>query len=420
VLSTDTWQEIWATVRANKLRTALTAFGVFWGLFMLIVMLGAGSGLSTGVHRSMGNFATNSVWLWGGRTAVPYRGMQPGRRVSFDNGDVDAIRTRIDGIAHLAPRNQLGGWRGGTPVIRGDKVGSFGVVGDVPDIRHIDLVDLTHGRFINDLDIAERRKVAVLGAGALRELYEPGEDPIGTYIEVSGVYFQVVGATKSRASGDAAERHDETIYTPFTTFQQAFHFGDHVQWIGLTAVGRSDGPRIEREVEALIAERHDIAPDDGAAIGSFNMRERFGSVYGLLFGITLFIWIVGVATLLAGVIGVSNIMLIAVKERTREIGVRKALGATPWSVVSLILQESVLITAVSGYIGLVLGIGAVELIDWALVAFGLDDGWFSRPRVSFDVAVIAASVLIASGALAGVIPARHAARVHPVEALRAE
>jgi putative ABC transport system permease protein len=412
----DRWQEIINTLRTNKLRTALTALGVFWGIFMLLLMLGFGNGLQHGVQKNMSGFATNSVYVWGQRTSIPHKGMQPGRRVSYNNGDVDAIRSKIDGIRYLAPRNSLGGWRSSSSVVRGLRTGGFTVMGDYPDIQHIQPMRLPMGRFLNELDMKDSRKVAVIGTTVYDELFERGEEPLGEYIRINGVYFQVVGVFKPRQTGDNGERQAQTIFIPFTAFQQSFNVGDKVGWFAINAEPTHSASKIEQQVREILAERHSISPNDRQAIGSFNAEEEFGKITTMFLGIKFFIWFVGVFTLLAGVIGVSNIMLIVVKERTKEIGIRKAIGATPLSVVTLVIQEAVVLTTMAGYLGVVAAVGLLELMS---TVFG-SDGLLAAPQVDLSVALIAAAILIVSGAAAGIIPAYHAARINPVEALRAE
>lgn len=416
----DKWQEIFAMLRKNKLRTFLTACGVFWGIFMLLIMLGFGNGLEGGVLRSMSGFATNSVYIWGQRTTIPFAGLRPGRNIGFDNDDVAAIRAEVEGIEYFAPRNQIGGHRGGSTVTHSGKSSSFSVMGDYPDSQKIQPMIVTHGRMLNDLDIAERRKICVIGARVYETLFERGEEPIGAEVSINGVYFEVVGVAKSQQSGDRAERQSGAVFIPFTTFQQAFNFGDSVGWLSVSAKPGVPIKTVEDRIRGLMAERHKISPSDEQAIGSWNAHKEFAKLQSLFIGIKAFIWFVGVITLLAGVIGVSNIMLIVVKERTKEIGVRKALGATPLSIVSLVLQEAVVLTALSGYAGVVAGVGVLEAFGAWLDANGGGGEMFARPEVDFRVTIIATLILIGAGAVAGIIPARHAAKIEPVEALRAE
>jgi putative ABC transport system permease protein len=416
MFDSDKWQEIIATLRKNKLRTFLTMCGVFWGIFMLIVMVGFGNGLHKGVSKNAMGFAVNSVYVWSQRTSMPYQGLQPGRRVPLTNEDVEAVKRRVANIEYLAPRMQLGGWRDGNNVTRGEKTGNFSVMGDLPAFQYIQPMNMQHGRFINDIDIEQRRKVAVIGEATYDVLFEPDENPIGKHIKVKGVYFQVVGMFKPLQSGERGERTSQTIFIPFTTFQRAFNQGNRIGWFSFTAKADSSAAELEEEVRRVLIDRHKVHPDDRNAFGSFNAAEEFGKWQMVFLAIKVLIWFVGIATLLAGVLGVSNIMLIVVKERTKEIGIRKALGATPRSIVSLVIQESITLTTVAGYLGLVAGVGVLEL--YGALAGGSD--MLAPPTIEFEVAIIATIVLIVSGAIAGIIPARHAARVKPVEALRAE
>jgi putative ABC transport system permease protein len=422
MLDRDTWQEIYETVRANKLRTALTAFGVIWGIYLLIIMLGAGNGLENGVTRSLSSRATNAVYVWGQRTNLPYQGMRPGRRVTLKNADVDAVRERVDGLEYVSPRVQLGGYRSSQLVRRGQEAGSFNVMGDHPEYRYIEPMIVEAGRFINWIDMRERRKVAVIGREVRDLLFDKsgGEPVIGSAIEIGGVYFQVVGVIRARQSGDAGERQAQTVYTPFTTFQQAFHQGDRVAWLTVTVNPGYNPVAVEHEIRRLIAARHKIAPEDENALGSFNAKREFDKIRTTFMGIKVFFWFVGIATLLTGVFGVSNIMVISVKERTKEIGVRKALGATPLSIVGTIIQESVVLTAVSGYLGVVAGVAQLEAVTWLMRTAGVSSTAFDEPQVQLSTVLVATVILVVAGVIAGIIPAWQAAGVKPVEALRAE
>jgi putative ABC transport system permease protein len=312
VFDADKWQEVIDTLRKNKLRTLLTAAGVFWGIFMLIVMLGFGSGFQRGIQTNVATFSHNSVYVWAERTSMAYDGLPPGRWVPFKTADIEPIR-QIEGVEYLAPRIELGGWRDGSNVVRGNKTGNFSVNGDYPQFVMIQSLDFLAGRFINELDIQDRRKVAVIGKNVRDVLFEAGEDPIGQYLKIRGVYFQVVGLFQTHQTGDEGDRQDQTIFVPFTTFQQAFNTGDTVGWFALTAHAHLSAVDIEKKVVTLLKQRHRIHPDDTQAVGSFNAAEEWGKITGLFAGINAFLWLVGIMTLLAGVLGVSNIMLIVVK-----------------------------------------------------------------------------------------------------------
>lgn len=412
----DTWLEIAATARQNGVRTVLTAAGVCWGMFMLLLMLGFGQGLQQATLEKMGDNATNAVFLWGQRTSMGHRGRGAGRSVEFVNADIAAVAA-VPGVQWLAPRNQLGGYRDGNPVVRNGKAGNFQVMGDAPEIRHIQPLELSAGRFLNQLDLEEYRKVAVIGSQVAAELYEQGEDPVGTMVQIHGVYFRVVGVFQVEGVADRGDRMASTLHVPFTTFQRVFNYGDRVGWFAVAGYDDVPGDELEQQVRLALAERHGLHPDDAVAIGSWNSAEEFERIRNLFRGIEVFVWFVGAMTLLAGVVGVSNIMLIVVRERTKEIGLRRAIGATPASVVSMILLESVVLTAGAGYLGVVAGVIVLEVVG-SLVGEGNE--MLSNPQVDLRVALAATALVAIAGMLAGVLPARRAAMVSPVEALRSE
>jgi putative ABC transport system permease protein len=416
VLDLDAWQEVWATLRSNKLRATLTALGVFWGVFMLIMMLGIGNGLERGVIHNLNGLTNYSVYVWSQRTSIPYRGLQPGRYVKLNNADIAAI-ARTEGVEHVAPRIQMGTWHAGENANYGAKKANFNVVGDTPELANVEALKITDGRFINQRDMAEERKVCVIGE-EVRKTFFGDVDPIGKYIQVRRVYFQVVGVLDTPKTGDDREKMISVIYVPFSTFQTAFNLKDRVGWFSLTA--RTDLPAslVEQNVRHAIMAGHRIHPDDSLALGSYNAAEKYESIQGLFRSIRKFVWFVGTLTLFAGMLGVSNILLIIVKERTKEIGIRKALGATPWSIVSLVVAEGLVLTSLAGYLGVVAGVFGLEAAGRAVRS--LPNAPLSQPQVSLQVVAIAVLVLIVAGAVAGIVPARHAARVHPVEALRAE
>jgi putative ABC transport system permease protein len=406
----DTWQEILDTIRANRMRSFLTAFSVAWGIFMLIVLLGSGQGLRNGVAYQFRDDAVNSIWVMPGQTSVPYKGLQPGRRVQLTNEDHDAIATGVGGVDHITARYTIGG---NLQVRYRDVTTTFDVRSVHPGHLYLEKTIITEGRFIDPLDLREYRKVAVLGEKVVKALFRD-EPPLGGYIEINGVAFKVVGTF----TDEGGEGELEKIYLPITTAQRAFGGANRVNQIMMTT---GDEPldrttAMAKDVHRRIAQRHAFSVDDDRALYVRDNNEEFDRIMKLMAAIRMFVWVVGLGTILAGVVGVSNIMMIAVRERTREIGVRRALGATPWSVVSLILKESILITSVAGYAGLVLGIAVLEVAARALPA----DGFFQRPEVDLGVAIQAALLLVLAGAAAGFFPARRAGALRPVEALRNE
>lgn len=419
MFDTDRWQEIYSSLKKNKLRTALTAFGVFWGIFMLIIMLGSGKGLENGVTSGFGGTATNSVFIWTQRTTIPFKGLPKNRQFYMRNEDMEVIRNEVSEIEKLAPRNQLRGFRGGNNVSYETKAGNFSVMGDYPEIAAINPMEILAGRFINHFDIQDKRKVVVIGTN-VRDVLFGDIDPINKNIKINGVYFKVVGIWKTKKGGGQAERDSQTLFVPFTTFQKAFNYSNIVGWMAITAKPNSSASIVEEKIVKILKNRHTVAPEDDRAFGSFNAEKEFSQINGLFSGISMLIWVVGIGTLTAGVIGVSNIMLIIVKERTKEIGIRRAIGATPTSIVTQIILESVTLTSVAGYFGLVLGVGLTELVSNAIGDNPGPDSMFLNPTIDLKIALTALVILVVSGALAGFIPARKAIKIKPIDALRSE
>jgi len=417
IFERDSWQEIFATIRKNKLRTFLTMLGVFWGIFMLVIMLGSGNGLRNGILKDFAGTATNSFYVWAQQTNKAYKGMKPGRNFNFNMADVQALQ-QIKELEVVSPMIQLGGHDQENNVTRGVKTVAAGIYANYPNVTRIAATRMSSGRFINDLDIKEKRKVCVIGPRIAEVLFKKGEPAVGNYILIKGVYFRIVGIKAVLVGGDDGREQMLSIIVPFTTFQKAFNYGDLVGWFAVKSADNVPARVSEEKMIAVLKERHKIAPDDQKAIGHWNMEVEFIKLSGLFDAISILVWIVGSGTLLAGVIGISNIMLIVVKERTREIGVKRALGAIPSQIVAQILTEAVFLTAISGYFGLVSGIGLLELLNSLIGSSG--GNTFSNPTVDLWVAVKALGVLIAGGAIAGLIPANKAVSIKPVEALRSE
>lgn len=419
----DLWKEILSALKKNRLRSFMTAFGVFWGIFMLIVMSGAGRALENGVMDGIKAFATNSAFFWTEPTSKPYKGFQRGRRWNYKNDDIKYIRDNVKEVQYLSPKLFGPDNNSGDNTIRGKKTGAFNITGDYPDFYKIDPWVPVKGRLINDIDILHKRKVCIIGERVAEVMFEKDEDPIGEYLKINGVYFQVVGVvhpeTRMNFNGN---RKTESIMIPFSTMQQTYNMGDVVHFFAVTSMPGVPASQLEAKLKDLLKARHKVAPDDVQAVGSFNIEVEFVKYQGLFTGIQVLTWIVGIGTLLAGVIGVSNIMLVIIKERTQEIGIQRAIGATPGNVIMHIVAESVFLTVIAGYIGLSLGIGLLELANMALSSGNAnpDDVFFKRPEVSFNMAVGALSVLVVSGIVAGLIPARRAVSIKPIDALRDE
>ena len=406
----DTFQEILDTIRSNRLRATLTGFSVAWGIYMLIVLLGSGQGLQNGIAWQFRDDAINSIWVWPGQTSMPYKGYQPGRRVQLTNDDREAVRNGIEDVDQITSRFFIPG----TLRVRyREETGSFDVRSVHPAHQYVENTIMTAGRYLNDLDIRDYRKVAVIGQ-KVREALFKDKPAIGERIEINGVSFLVIGEFRD----DGGENEMQKIYLPISTAQKAFGGGNRIGAMMMTT-GQAPLPRtaaMTKELRDRLASRHEFSAEDERALNVRNNNEEFDRFLKLMSAIRAFVWVVGAGTILAGIVGVSNIMMISVRERTREIGVRKALGATPWSIVSMVLQESVLITAVAGYLGLVAGVATLETVS----RFIPKDSFFINPEVNLAVGIQATVVLILAGAAAGFIPARRAAAVRPVEALRNE
>ncbi|UII76957.1 ABC transporter permease [Flagellimonas sp. HMM57] len=415
----DRWREILEVLTSNVGRTILTAFGVCWGIFILIVLLAAGKGFENGIRQDFGDIATNTMFMWTRSTTKAYEGLPKGRSFEFKVDDVQAIKDNVPNLRFISPRNQLGGFRGDGNVIRGIRVGAYNVYGDYPEIINQDPMTVTSGRFLNHNDIQEKRKVAIIGQGVKSELYEKGEAVLGTYIKIQGVNFMVIGTYKKNSNDGDGEEAQKEIFVPFTSFSQAFNRGEDVGWMAITAHDGSSISQLKENIVNVMRERHKVHPEDKRAIGYFDLYEQFNRVESLFFGLKAIAYLVGIMVLLSGIIGVSNIMLIVVKERTKEIGIRRALGEEPISIKKQILMESIFLTIISGMIGIIFGALVIYGINSLLDSVGPVD-MFVNPSVSVGVVSGALTILMVSGLLAGFIPAQSAIRVRPIEALRTE
>ncbi|SDX78906.1 ABC transporter permease [Flavobacterium degerlachei] len=417
----DRWIEILEALTANTFRTVLTAFGVFWGIFILVILLAAGKGLENGVKKGFDGIATNTMFMWSQTTSKPYKGLPKTRQYNFKNNDVIALKENFPDLLYVSPRNQLGGHNGASNAIRGTKTGSYTIFGDYPELVKQEQMEIVNGRFVNQQDILLKRKVAIIGRGVISELYDRTEDVIGTYIKVNGVNFMVVGVynSKSRNNGDA-ESAQKNIFIPFSTFQQAFNYGDTVGWMALTANDNASITELKPQILEFIKSRHSIHPEDDRAIGNFDLYQEFSKVQGLFMILKFIAYFVGTLVLLSGVIGISNIMLIVVKERTKEIGIRRALGATPAAIRSQILLEAIFLTIIAGMFGIAMATGVVAVINMVLDSMPSEGMMFADPSVDLTVVFIALFILVGSGLLAGYIPAQTAINIKPVDALRTE
>lgn len=411
----DRWQEIWITITHNKSRSVLTAFGVFWGMLMLVLMVGAGNALEKGMNSQIEGFATNSCFFESQQTTLPHEGFRKGRRWNMTNSDLPVIREKVSELQHISP--VLFAWGQDKNVVRGDKNGSYLVKGCYPEYDRIEKSKMIHGRYVNDIDIDQKRKVCVIGERIYEVLFQKGENPIGKLIRVNGIHFQVIGVARSTSGVSIGGQTAETVVLPFSTMQQAFNQGNIIHFLAATAKKGVPVKVIQDKIAEILKQQHRIAPDDKDAVWSMNIEEQFKMFNNLGIGIAALIWIVGLGTLFAGAIGVSNIMLVTVRERTREIGIRRALGATPRNIIGQILSESIVLTLVAGLSGIVIGVGML-LATGILLSQG--DQFFKDPQISFGMAVASLIVLIIIGTFAGYLPAQRAMLIKPVEAISEE
>lgn len=407
MLDFDKWNEIFETLSKNKLRTFLTGFSVFWGIFMLVILLGAGNGLKNGIRREFNDDAINSIWIRAGVTNLEYEGLKPGRRIQLKNDDFATI-SNMKGTEYATARyNQ---W--GATANYGSEGGTFNVRSVHPDHMFLENTLISEGRFINRNDLKEYRKVAVIGRGVVKQVYKE-KDPMETYLNISGIPFKIIGVFKDEGS----EREEQYIYIPVTTGQRVFGGSDHVDNIMITTgdLKLEETNELSDKIKKTLATNHHFNVEDQRAMRVRNNNDRFQEIMNIINGMKMFVLVIGAGTIVAGMVGVSNIMTIVVKERTKEIGVRKALGATPGSIISLILQESIFVTALAGMFGLIAGISLLELIGP-----NIDSDFFMNPEVDVNIALGTIFLLVVAGAIAGLIPARRAAKIKPVVALRDE
>ncbi|MFC1838522.1 ABC transporter permease [Thermodesulfobacteriota bacterium] len=397
MIDRDLWQEVFHVLKKNKTRTFLTGFGVFWGIFMLVVMLGAGKGLKNGVFYGIGDLALNSLYIWTKSTTIPYEGFNRGRWWNFTNEDTQSLIDNIPEIEVLAPRANA--WGGDVNISRDNRSDSFRIVGDTPEYLKIEPQTLIDGRFVNYKDLHEKRKVIVIGKRVREILFEPHENPIGEFLKLNGIYFKVVGVFKSRRAPDnGGDSQNKTIFMPFSTLQHTNNMGNIVGYYSVLAKPGISARYVEEKMKKLLAKRHKVSPEDNQAFGTDNVEEEIREINNLFTGISLLSWFVGTLTLFAGVIGTSNIMLVIVRERTKEIGVQRALGATPMRIIRQIVTESIFLNTVAGYIGLLLSVGLVELAGFLLRKFEIEALYFHNPEVDLKVALLALVILVVSGA----------------------
>ena len=413
----DRFQEIWVTITRNKVRSFLTGFGVFWGIFMLMIMLGAGTGLQNGMLDQLEGFATNSCFFWSDVTNEPYQGLQKGRSWNMRNSDVEILKQSVSELDCLSP--MLFGGSSQNNIVYNENYGTAQIKGVYANFNDIEGQTIKYGRFINEMDNLEERKICVMGTKVYEELFPTKDNPVGKYIRMWGIYFQVVGVVSGVSNVSIGGRSAESVFIPFKTLQKVINQGDIIHFLGATAKPNIPVSKMETKIKEILRLNNHIAPTDEQAVGSINLENQFNMFKYLFLGIAIVIWIVGSGTLIAGIIGVSNIMLVTVKERTKEIGIRRALGAKPRTIIGQIMWESLVLTAIAGILGLCLGILCLYLVD----TYWLQDAenmFISNPMVSFSTAITSTIILLFFGFIAGMIPAARAMQIKAIEAIQEE
>lgn len=409
----DNYKEIWQAISRNKTRSVLTAFGVFWGILMYVVMTGLGNGFENGMMRMASGISPNAVFFFSNTTSVEYKGFNSGRYWQMTNEDLRLIQENVPTVEYVSatmssyPSN---------PTTYKERSGDFMISGIDDYYQKISPMPLTFGRYFNNFDMTERRKMCIIGMKVWQDLFDPSADPIGERINVDGVFYTVVGVVDGNEDMSIGGNPQETVFIPVSTFQQVYNWGDDVDFLMATAYDNVNIEEVEKQVKDLLKKKHFIAPEDDIAVMSFNVQEFFLMFKYLFLGLNILIWIVGMGTMLAGVVGVSNIMLVTIKERTQEIGIRRAIGAKPRTILTQVMSESVVLTFIAGFFGLFFGVLILVLVDKLVTG----EEMFFNPYITFNMAILAALIIVLSGAFAGIIPARNAIRIKAIDALRDE
>lgn len=419
IFKLDTWQEIYHSLKNNKLRTFLTMIGVGWGMFLFVSLLGAAKGMENGFDKLFSGFATNSIFMWAQNTSIPYDGFPKGRKTELRLPDIDLLERKIPEIDYISPQNSRGNF--GSPpeqMSRGGKTASYTLTGDYPIGNKISEKKLIYGRYINDADVSANKNVAVIGEEVYKNFFDAkkNENPLGKSFNIKGIFFNVIGVFKVKGNGGM--NNDKTVFIPLSTYTKMYNDGDKVGFFAIVSKPDADLNIVENEAKSVLKEKYNVSPDDTNAFGSFNLGKEFGKLTGFLTGMQLLTIIVGTLTILAGVIAISNILLITVKERTKEIGIRRALGAKPSEVRNQILLESVVITLTSGILGFIFGILLLMVVS--IFTKDQDSFPFYNPTVNYGQVFAAMVIMVVLGLVIGMIPAQRAVKIRPIEALRSE
>jgi len=413
----DRFQEIWVTITRNKVRSFLTGFGVFWGIFMLMIMLGAGTGLQHGMTDQLEGFATNSIIIWTSNTSEPYQGFQKGRQWNMHNRDVEILGQSVTELDCLSP--MLFGGNNTNNIVYNENFSTAQIKGVYANYNRVERQSIDRGRFINEMDNLDERKICVIGTKVYEELFPTKVNPIGSYVRIWGIYFQVVGVVSGVSNVSIGGRSAESVFLPFKTLQKLINQGDIIHVLMATSKPNVPASKMETRIKEILKANNHISPTDEQAVGGFNLENQFNIFKYLFLGIAIVIWIVGSGTLIAGIIGVSNIMVVTVKERTKEIGIRRALGAKPRTIMGQIMWESLVLTAIAGISGLCFGVLCLYLADTYWLQ-NTENMFISNPMVSFTTAVVSTIILLLFGIIAGSIPAARAMQIKAIDAIQEE
>lgn len=416
----DTWQEIYFSLKNNKLRTFLTMIGVGWGMFLFVSLLGAAKGMENGFDKTFSGMATNTIFLWAQNTSIPYNGFPKGRQMELHLPDMDLLERKVPEIDYISPQNSRGNFgSSGVQMTKDGKSATYNLTGDYPIGNKISEKKLIFGRYLNDADVSGNKNVAVIGEEIYKNFFDAkkNENPIGKSINIKGLFFNIIGVYKVSQSGGPMS-NDRTAYIPLSTYTKMYNNGDVVGFFAIVSKADADLGTVETQVKDVLKNKNGVSPEDTNAFGSFNLGKMFGKITGFLTGMQLLTIIVGSLTILAGVIAISNILLITVKERTKEIGIRRALGAKPAEVRNQILLESVVITLTSGILGFIVGIFLLMVLNG--ISQSKEDFPLYNPTVNFAQVFAAMAVMITLGLIIGMIPAQRAVKIRPIEALRSE
>lgn len=410
----DLWSEVFSTLSKNILRTVLTTLGVIFSIIILVLLLGSATGMINGFDRVFAGKASNSLFVWGQETSMPYKGFERGRPVNYEMDDITMLKKQVEEIDIISPRIELGGFQQAVVVKRDGRTSGSRVFGDFSTIDLVNKKKIVEGRFINLNDVEAGKKVCVIGLETFELLFDKGISAIGKDISINNIYFTVVGVYEK--SGDFDFDGENSVIIPFTTFQRSFNSGDDVGWMAILINSKYPVVQAENKIKELLKKKYNIHPEDSRAIGSFDFSQIFTAISAFTMVLKGFAFFIGIFTMLAGVIAVSNILLITVKERTKEIGVRRALGATPKIIKRQIILESIVLTIIAGAVGFIIAVGLLYILN--VKTAGNTDVPFVNPTVSMTQVLLSFFLMTLLSTIIGMIPANKATKIKPIDALR--